>query len=763
MVTGYDNSLPHRGPFTQLAATFHEHFILDHLMMLIGLGGRCLFPDSPMHCQAWYGHEPIYTGAPFPIRDGYGVVFRLIPRPTQQVIQGNGLNLLQTSKSLTRKTTSLNLHDLLPLSNEEACERQTTASVAHGQWPQDLDLFPAIGTSRPQDWIQPDSKVIVKVLYAQGLSSQPTPPSTVELNAIYSAEDAERELQAWGFQYKIFLCGEHDTIFAMSLQEESEDQVYVYCAADTTVDQPVLSQRQSKELTETQHMRFLYDHGFIKAVILQREQWRDRVHCIHFTDVKPEHAPTSGTIRTRTPWPAPQPRIDQHGPMIEFDSVQNTWKGTCQIGIDFLELRSFFEDCGDILWKEHELFDLPDFVSQALRNCGGIDKVDRYVIFADGSSHSQHRHKPPLWVAENDVSDSWAFAVFAEQYAENINDPPHLEFLGWHCQQVLYDLQAPHSIGTSKIGSDAAETEALFWAGMWRLSRNNNVPTVFVTDSRLIGDQAAGRCGSSTRDTPFQNLRAVFQALQGGLPHGHLTVQHVRSHTGDPLNELVDWLAKREAHNSQLLPRQAVNMQSFCHILRHLWIVTDQAQDLPRLSTAGFEVSPIEIPALQSLPLNKVTSDLLTATFTLSCGTANVRTFYRGEQGHPGKLHYVREQFQAHGIHFLGLQETRTDEGSSFNGQTYRIASGSDHGQLGVEIWANLKQPFIQGDSPQCFKRSDFVVVSRSARHLLVHVLNEHIDMWLLCAHAPTVEHQSQTENNGGSSFLNWFTRTSPI
>ena len=178
-------------------------------------------------------------------------------------------------------------------------------------------------------------------------------------------------------------------------------------------------------------------------------------------------------------------------------------------------------------------------------------------------------------------------------------------------------------------------------------------------------------------------------------------------------------------------------MQSFCHILRHLWIVTDQAKDLPRLSTAGFEVFPTELPAMQGFPLNKVTSDLSTATFTLSCGTANVRTFYRGEQGHPGKLHYVREQFQAHGIHFLGLQETRTDEGSSFNGQTYRIASGSDHGQLGVEIWANLKQPFIQGDSPQCFKRSDFVVVSRSARHLLVHVLNVHIDLWLLCAHAP--------------------------
>jgi len=737
VVTGFDSSLPHHRPFTQLAATFHEHFLLDHLMMLIGLGGRCLFPDSPMHCQARYRQEPIYPGAPFPTRDGYGLVFHLIPRLQQQGTQGVGLNMLQTRTCLQRQSKTIHLQELISEPIDEDCERQTTASVAHEQWPQDLDIFPAVGECRPQDWVQPDSKMLVKVIYAQEPSPPTAPPSTVELQSIYSAEDAEQELRAWGFHYKVFLCGEHDTIFALSLHEKLDDFVYVYCATDSNIDQPVIIQRQHTELTETQHMRFLYAHGFIKAVILQHERWHERVHCVHFTDVKPEHAPALGTPRARTPWPAPQPRIHTIGPMIDFESVQNTLKGTCQIGIDLQELRCFFEDCGDILWKDYELFDLPDFVGNALQHCGPIDRVDRYVIFADGSSHSQHRHKPPLWVAEHDISDSWAFAVFAEQYAENSHDPPQLEFLGWHCQQVLYDLQAPHSIGTSKIGSDAAETEALFWAGMWRLSRNNNVPTVFVTDSRLTGDQAAGRCGSSTRDAPFLNLRSVFQALHGGLPHGHLAVQHVRSHTGDPLNELVDWLAKREAHTSQLLPRQTVNMQSFCHILRHLWIVTDQAQDLPCLSPAGLEVAPIDLPVHQGLSSNQVKSEMSNVTFNLSCGTANVRTFYRGEQGHPGKLHYVREQFQAHGIHFLGLQETRTDEGSSCNGQVYRIASGSDHGQLGVEVWVNLKQPFTHGDSTQCFKRSDFVAVSRSPRHLLVHVLNDHIDIWLLCAHAP--------------------------
>ena len=104
VVTGFDSSLPHHRPFTQLAATFHEHFLLDHLMMLIGLGGRCLFPDSPMHCQARYRQEPIYPGAPFPTRDGYGLVFHLIPRLQQQGTQGVGLNMLQTRTCLQRQS-----------------------------------------------------------------------------------------------------------------------------------------------------------------------------------------------------------------------------------------------------------------------------------------------------------------------------------------------------------------------------------------------------------------------------------------------------------------------------------------------------------------------------------------------------------------------------------------------------------------------------------------------------------------------------------
>ena len=49
------------------------------------------------------------------------------------------------------------------------------------------------------------------------------------------------------------------------------------------------------------------------------------------------------------------------------------------------------------------------------------------------------------------------FLVLAEQYGDSPDD--------LQCHQVLYEPDAPHHIGTQRIGSDSLETEALFWAG----------------------------------------------------------------------------------------------------------------------------------------------------------------------------------------------------------------------------------------------------------------------------------------------------------
>ena len=159
--------------------------------------------------------------------------------------------------------------------------------------------------------------------------------------------------------------------------------------------------------------------------------------------------------------------------------------------------------------------------------------------------------------------------------------------------------------------------------------------------------------------------------------------------------------------------------------------------DLPLLHEDGFSVPPCALPIRTTAQAPEAPAAQVLTRYTISCGTANVRTFYRGEQGHPGKLQYVREQFRASGLHFIGIQEARTDPGTSLQDKIYRLASGHEGGHFGVEIWINLMQPYAyQGRHPKHFQRSDFVVVDRAPRHLLVHVVNEDMSFWILCAHA---------------------------
>ena len=126
---------------------------------------------------------------------------------------------------------------------------------------------------------------------------------------------------------------------------------------------------------------------------------------------------------------------------------------------------------------------------------------------------------------------------------------------------------------------------------MWRLAQNNCIPTVFVSDSRLTGDQAMGRIGIADINEPYRNLRAVFQTLAACLPGEDLHVDHVRSHAGDPYNELVDWLAKFAGTSTLCLPRQPIHMPTFRHTLKHLWMAVQHQVDLPQLTCGGLHPS----------------------------------------------------------------------------------------------------------------------------------------------------------------------------
>ena len=728
----------------QMAITTHERILLDNILRVCQLYVPCTQSPITLFCEAWWGQLPLLLGAPIQGRSGYGITgqFRTTISAFQPTTDEH--SALQTALGSTA------MHRDRP--RHHTSERLTTGLVAHDQWPlSDVHDFPKVGECKRHDWPS-HAGTVVRVLHTVLYPESQLIPDYIELPPVYSELDAVAELQSWGISCRAFLCGEHDAVFVLCDGLPSQElDICLYCGTGEDLDTNLILRTLPTQQTELQHMKFLHHHGATRAVIKLIENWGTQVQCVHFEDVQPLHDTLLNVPRQRTPWPAPQARSASRGePFALQDLPRQT--PSCLLKFNMDELRQFMREGQDpeLLWQDYGIFDLPDLIRTALDSCQQLDHFDRYVIYTDGSSQTSHRHRPPEWIALHDLSDSWAFAVFAEQYSLLPDQPSRLQFLGFQCHQVLYEEQAPHFIGTNKTGSDAAETEALFWAGLWRVSQNNDIPTVFVSDSRLIGDQAAGRAGSKLLDSPFRHLREVFQTLRAMLPGDGLRIDHTRSHAGDPFNELVDWLAKQEGKSSLYLRRQSVHMPSFGDILRHLWLFVQGPQGLPALTEHGLNIGDLSLPAVQgcSSTLSPLTtpSTWCTTTFTISCATANVRTFYKGQEGHPGKIAYVREQFQTHHLNFLGIQEARTDQSSSLTSGILRLASGHVCGQLGVELWANLRQPVAwQGHQPLFLVRQDFVVVSASPRHMLVHVYNQFVDLWLLVAHAPHSGADEQT------------------
>ena len=315
-------------------------------------------------------------------------------------------------------------------------------------------------------------------------------------------------------------------------------------------------------------------------------------------------------------------------------------------------------------------------------------------------------------------------------------------FIGLQCQQVLYDEAAPHHLGTTHLGADAAECEAMCRAALWRLAQNHRKPTVFLTDSQLTRGQASGDIGTTKISPPLRMLRGLFQALQAALPEDQLKIQHVMGHAGDAGNELVDHFAKLEATRSLHLPRQAYDSRRWAKVIPHLWMLLHHAADLPPFTTQGFDIGAPELPALEGAESATCQPDSFRQArlqqVRLSLCSANVRSLYTKPHGHAGKIAFLRQQMKYLQLNVVGIQEARSKAGLSAAEQILRIAGGDQQGQLGVELWINLDQPYAYaGRQPIFFQKADFVVVEANPRMLLV--LHDHHGhrFWFLVAHGP--------------------------
>ena len=207
---------------------------------------------------------------------------------------------------------------------------------------------------------------------------------------------------------------------------------------------------------------------------------------------------------------------------------------------------------------------------------------DRLVIYTDGSSKAHNRRKAPLYIADFDQPDAWAYAVIGERYPTDTS-AGSLTFLGWQSQQVMYEPDNRAFTGIDQIGSEYAEREALIFAGLWRLVLNTTIPTVFRTDSSTTADQAMGKAGFQTIHPTIGLLRGIFQAFAAGMATTDLEVSHVHGHAGDIWNEFVDAAAKIEATQGHHLNRYNIDLSLLKPVLPHLWLLLDQAIDLRSL------------------------------------------------------------------------------------------------------------------------------------------------------------------------------------
>ena len=301
----------------------------------------------------------------------------------------------------------------------------------------------------------------------------------------------------------------------------------------------------------------------------------------------------------------------------------------------------------------------------------------------------------------------------------------------------MYTEDKTHYLGASRIGSDVAEREALFWALMWRIGRNSRIPTCFRPDNQMVIGQADGTFGARQRDTAFDCLRGAYQLLEATMSPEALQLCHVRGHSGEPWNDFVDVAAKSESKRSHYHDRQPIDIRQWIQDLPYLWTWFDDRAGLPPLSQQGHCPVPPDLP-VKPFPQQFTPDRFQHVEITISLCSGNVQALYRGPEGHQGKIHYLRAQMQSLCLNVMGLQETRSEAGTTCVDSVLRLAGGADRHFHGVELWVNLAQPFAHTGRRSCyFEKRDFTVVKATPRLLIVHVVNVYIDCWFIVGYAP--------------------------
>ena len=589
--------------------------------------------------------------------------------------------------------------------------------------------------------LSPDKQTCIIHLVAgspmQGL------PDFLELPCWYNAGTVAQELRHWGFDCGTVKFGSYDKVLCLDPHARADGDTwhYLYANIDTKDDDGAFLHSCKGPMEELDHMKLLHSLGYQRALPSPPISISGNIALVEFRNVVGTVEPNARD-RLTSKWPEKQASITHRPPtdVLQAGLPQDDEHFQLRFRRSREEIIALFQSSPP-LCQDCDQLDLPEDIRTHVENTSKWSpevQLDRLIIYTDGSSIASHRHAVPDSSTDPSVPcDAWSFAVLGEVYGDQ-ERLPEVYFVGWQAQPIIYDAQQDHWIGAQKIGAEITEKEGLFWALIWRIGCGLRLPTVFRPDSMVAGGQAQGLFGSQQVDQGLRCLRGAYQLLQTLLPGDLLKICHVRGHTNEPWNELVDCAAKTEARKSFFHPRQNCVISEWFDDLPHLWTLFDKTTGLPDTTQGGHCPKPPTLPAHEMEIETRTIHKFANVDLHISIASGNVQSLYRGPDGHEGKVAYLRKQMIELHLLFLGLQETRSEAGLGQADSVLRFSSGAQGHHYGVELWVNTNQPFAILDKKPIFLcKRDFVVVHADPCLLIVHLVHEHFAAWLVVAHGP--------------------------
>eukprot|EP00438_Fugacium_kawagutii_P012391 Skav215496 [mRNA] locus=scaffold165:755401:767476:+ [translate_table: standard] len=518
--------------------------------------------------------------------------------------------------------------------------------------------------------------------------------------------------------------GEH---FCVADRTDTPKIVFVPLHSAMNDATEVLVMHTEAELpTDREQLAFLYRNGKQRAVLHPPCIWdATGLRVCHYTQQDPVLEERVRKTREPTPWPAPQSLVvppDSVPPVEICEGPDLQVRLPCPLST-VSALLSTEWICLTTHTRELGLED--QFTIEGPASFHWQD-FDRVVILTDGSSKQEH--------IDQHAHMGWAFIVLGEVYGQ----PP--TFLGWAGEPVATDKEDPCHLPSCHAHSSRAEIEALHWATAWRLSHPYVGATAFLTDSTVGQNTALGHYGTRG-EIPSILLRSGVIALSKRQHGQGVLIEHTRAHAGQFWNELVDRLAGFV--RDLPVPRGHVRPphRQWQSLYPHLPLLVSPDIVQPHGSDSSFLIrkpclpSAVDPAHVQSLAH---TEEVTTTCITLKCASANVQSLFSTATGGKGKIGYLQEQLMLAGIHLVGLQETRGQEGMWDTHDWLRIAAAGHKGNHGVELWVNKRCPYANAAGrPLCFHKHHFAVVAKSTRWLLVRLDAPGIQQWIFVAHAP--------------------------